>query len=237
MGRIWIVCSGSGGVGKTTISLAIAVGAAKAGKKTILLDACGSSRSCDLILGMESVLTLDMKDVLRDQIRMEAALYPVAQYPNLYLCCASLCEQTPISELSGMLLALHSLCDILVVDMPTGQCVPGRGIIRSGDERLFVLRPENASIRSTERLMLQAKDSDNAACSLIINRSSRDRIKRKTQYSQSTVESLLDMPALACIPEDLSIPECESSARAAIECDGPAWTALSALAKELLSSV
>lgn len=237
MGKIWTVCSGSGGVGKTTIALAIAVGAAKAGKKVILLDACGTSRRCDLVLGMESVLILDMKDVLRDQIRIDAALYPVAQYPNLFLACASLYDQTPVSELSGMLLALHSLCDILIVDMPTGQCALGRGVMRSGDERLFVSRPDNASIRATERLILRVKDSDAATCSLIINRISRERIKRKTQYPQSTVESLLDMPALACIPEDPSIPECENSARSAIECNGPAWSVLSALSKELLSSV
>lgn len=237
MGKIWTVCSGSGGVGKTTISLAIAVGAAKAGKKTILLDACGASRCCDLILGMESMMTLDIKDVLRDQIRMEAALYPVAQYPNLFLACSSLYDQVSISELSGMILALHSLCDILVVDMPTGQCTLGRGIMRLGDERLFISRADNSSIRSTEQLMIHAKDSDAAACSLIINRISREGIKRKTQYPQSTIESLLDIPALACIPEDSSIPECENRARSAIECNGPAWTALSALSKKLLSSV
>jgi len=109
--------------------------------------------------------------------------------------------------------------------------------MRAGDERLFVLRPDNASIRSAEQLMLHAKDSDNAACSLIINRFSRERVKRKTQYQQSTVESLLDMPALACIPEDPSIPECENNTRTAIECNGPAWTILSALSKELLSRV
>lgn len=237
MGKIWAVCSGNGGVGKTTISLAIAAGAAKAGKRTILLDACGSSRCCDLILGMESILTLDIKDVLRNQICMESAIYPVAQYANLSLACASLDDQTPISELSGMILALHCLCDILVVDMPTGQCTLGRGIMRSGDERLFITRPDSSSIRSTEQLMLRAKESDTAACSLIINRINRERIKRKTQFPQSIVENLLDTPALACIPEDPSIPECELNARAAIESNGPAWTALSALSRELLIGI
>lgn len=237
MGKIWTVCSGSGGVGKTMIALSIAVGAAKAGKKTILLDASGLFRSCDLILGMESVITLDMKDVLRDQIRMDTAVYPVAQYTNLSLACACLSDQIPISDLSSMILALHSLCDILVVDMPTGQSTLGKGVMRSGDERLFVTRPDTPSIRSTEQLMLQTRDSDDASCSLIINRVSRERIKRKTQYPQNIVENLLDMPALACIPEDSSIPECECNARAAIECNGPAWTALSALAKALLSGI
>lgn len=234
MGKIWIVCSGSGGVGKTTIALSMAVGAAKAGKKTILLDAAGASRSCDLVLGLESAMTLDMKDILRDQIRMDSALCPAAQYANLSLACASLNGYTPVHELSGMVLALHSMCDILVVDMPTGEHSLGRGVMRSGDERLFVTRPDNASIRSTERLIMRARCEDDVSNSLIINRMSRERVKRKIQYPQDTVENLLDMPALCCIPEDSSVPECECSARSAIESNGPAWTVLSKLCKTLL---
>ncbi|MBE5798745.1 MAG: septum site-determining protein MinD [Clostridiales bacterium] len=236
MGKIWTVCSGSGGVGKTTIALSIAVGAAKAGKKTILLDASGASRSCDLVLGLESIVTLDLMNVLAKQIHMESALYPVMQYENLYLACSSLYDRTPVSELSRIVLALYSLCDILVIDMPTGQSFLGRGVMRTGDERLLITRPDNASIRATERLLAHCS-ADDAISSLVINHASRERIKRKTQYTQDTVQNLLDMPVMACIPEDASIPEGESHARAAIECDGPAWTALSNLSKALLAGV
>lgn len=234
MGKIWTVCSGNGGVGKTTIALSIAAGAAKAGKKTIFLDACGTARSSDLILGLESILTLDLKDVLLNQVRMDNALYDVPQYKNLIAACSSLDGTASIAELSRIIIALHSLCDILVVDMPTGYCFLGRGVMKKGDERLFVTRPDNASVRATERLLMQAMD-DEATNSLIINRMSRDRVRRKTQLAQSTVENLLDMPALSCIPEDASIPECEASNRTAIECDGPAWTHLSTLSKSLLT--
>ena len=235
MGKIWSVCSGNGGVGKTTIALSIAAGAAKAGKKTILLDASGISRSCDLILGLESVVTLDMMDVLSGQIPLQAAVYPAAQYDNLSLACASLRESIPVSQLSRAVLALHSLCDVLVVDMPAGQGTPGRGILREGDERLIVIRPDNACIRAAERVLSQGVD-DPSTVSLVLNHVSRDRIKRKIQYSQDTVQSLLDLPVLVSIPEDGSIPECESHARAAIECNGHAWTALSGLTKALLAN-
>ena len=235
MGRIWSVCSGSGGVGKTTIALSIAVGAAKAGNKTILLDASGYSRSCDLILGLESVMTLDLMDVFSGQIELNTALYPVPQYENLFLICASLCESIPVSELSRSILALHSMCDILVIDMPAGQSCPGRGVMRPGDEILFVLRPDSASVRAVER-MIALQAGNPATSSLILNRTSREKSKRKLQYTQDTVQNLLDLPVLACIPDDLSIPECEYRGRAAIECDGPAWTALSGLAKTLLEN-
>ena len=54
MAKIYAVCSGCGGVGKTMITLSLAVSAAKRGKRTILLDASGVSRACDLALGLEA---------------------------------------------------------------------------------------------------------------------------------------------------------------------------------------
>lgn len=233
MGKIWAVCSGSGGVGKSMIALSLAVGAAKSGRQAILLDASGTARACDLTLGLESVVALDMLDVIHNQVSMEAALYAAPQYPRLRFACASLYDDISVSEISGVLLALHSLCDVLVVDLPTGQADLGRGVLRRGDERLLVTRPDDASVRSAERMMMRCTGSP-ASDSLIINRMKMDRLGKKTQHPQSVVENLLDRPAIACIPEDASIPASELSGKAAIECDGPAWTALSKLTQALL---
>lgn len=88
MGRIWTVCSGSGGVGKPPSRCRWLWAAAKAGKQTVLLDASGISRSCDLILGMESVVVLDMVDVIGQEADLRAALYRVPQYDHLcFACC------------------------------------------------------------------------------------------------------------------------------------------------------
>ena len=199
------------------------------------MDASDYSRSCDLILGLESVMTLDLLDVFSGQIELNAALHPVPQYENLYLTCASLCEPIPASDLVRSILALHSMCDILVVDMPAGQNMPGRGIMRAGDENLFVLRPDGSSVRAAERMIAMQAGSP-ASTSLILNRIGREKAKRKIQFTKDTVQNLLDLPVLACIPDDPSIPECECHCRSAIECDGPAWTALSGLAKALLGN-
>ena len=102
MGRIWSVCSGSGGVGKSMVALSLAVGAAKEGKRTILLDASGAARSCDLILGLESLISLDMMDVLGRQIELSSALYPVPNHPLLQFACASLYDTVSAGEMSGV---------------------------------------------------------------------------------------------------------------------------------------
>lgn len=217
------------------IALSLAVGAAKAGYHTILLDASGISRSCDLIMGMESVVVLDMMDIFKEQVSIESALYPVPRHDHLRFACASLYDDSPVSEISGTVLALQTLCDLLVIDLPTGQIDLGAGIMKSGDERLIITRPDDASIRAAERV-IERSARDEAGISLVINRVCRDRIKHKTQYDQDTVQSVLDRIALGCIPEDPGIAAAEKRGKSAIESDGPAKAALHVLVRKLLNS-
>ena len=233
MGKIWAVCSGSGGVGKSTVALALAAGAAKAGKKTILLDASGISRSCDLILGLESVVVLDMLDVISGQAEIASALYAVNRYDGLEFACASLYDEVPVSELASTIIALNSKCDVLVIDLPTGRAEIGRGVMCMDDCRLVVTRPDDASIRAAERLMMRVKDD--VPSSVVVNRISKTRNRRGTQHHSDVVQSILDCSVIGRIPEDPSIPASEQRGAAAIECDGPAWTALKELLQELLA--
>ena len=234
MGRIFAVCAGNGGVGKSTIALSLAIGASKAGYQTILLDASGMTRSCDLILGMESVITLDMVDVLKSQISIASALYTVPRHEKLRFACASLYNSVPASDLAGVVLALQTLCDVLVIDMATGQTDPGIGIMKQGDERLFVVRPDDASLRATERV-IEYSSRDQAGISLVINRAVRERVKRKTQYDQDTIQTVLDRMVVGYIPEDTGVADAARHGKAAIESDGTAKAALQGMVKKLLN--
>lgn len=233
MSRIWAVCSGSGGVGKTTIALSLAVCAAKAGQRTILLDASGMARSADLALGLQSIVTLDLADVASSQVPLEAALYPVPEMEDLRFACASLYDGTAIEELSGLLLALHSLCDLLVIDLPAGCAFLGRGVLCKGDELIVALRPDDASIRAAERL-LGVMDSGEAERSLVLCRASRALLRQKIQYEQDAVRMTLDYPVLGVVPEDESVPVAAAKGKPAALCDGPAGRALRGIADALL---
>ena len=201
MKGVFAVCSGNGGVGKSTLALALALGAASAGRQTILLDAAGVSRACDLMLGLESAVALDLVDVLSSQASMEHALYAVPQQSRLRFCCASLTDHAPLSELSGAVLALRSLCDVLVIDLPTGQAALETGLLGEGDTRIVVTRPDDASLRAAERVIMLCS-GENATCHVVVNRHSREQEKRGRQYAQDTVQAILDKPVFACIPED-----------------------------------
>lgn len=231
MGRIWAVCSGSGGVGKTTVALSLAERAAKRGYRVILLDASGISRACDLILGLESVITIDLRDVLSQQLDIQAALYAVPGRENLRIANASLYDGMPIAELSGAVLALQSMCDYLIIDLPVGCMRLGEGVMTSEDNWLLVTRPDDASIRACERL-LQAARGTTAGMSLIVNRSQKTRIKRGTQYSAEAVAMLLDCALLGAIPEDENLAV--RRGKSAMEYDGPVRSVLKSILEKLL---
>lgn len=203
MGKMIAVCSGSGGVGKTTVALSLAIGLAHAGQRTVLLDMSAGARCCDLLLGMESVVTIDLSDVISGQAMLETALYPVPSYANLTFVCASLYDGSLPDSFSGAVLALQTMFDYLVLDMPTGCAAIGHGVFGTEDEMLVVLTPDDASIRSAERLINGI--SRDKSVSLVINKASRDMLRHKRQYSPETLEMILDKPVLAQIPDERAI--------------------------------
>ena len=233
MAKIYAVCSGCGGVGKTMIALSLAVSAAKRGKRTILLDASGVSRACDLALGLENMVVLDMADVANRQAGLEAALYKAPKYENLRFACASLYDDVPVTELTSTMLALHSLCDVLVIDCQTGHFAMGRELLVRDDVRVIVTRPDDASIRASERMMTKAGIGMEER-RLVVNRATAQCVRKKAQYDAKTVEMTLDCPLAGCIPEDDSIVDCSQKGRIALECDGPARRALAQLTDALL---
>ena len=199
--RVFALCSGSGGVGKSTLALALACEAAAAGMQTILLDANGVSRSCDLMLGMESVVTTDLVDVLSGQASLQHALYSVPQRDKLRFCCTSLLSNIPSNEFAGVMLALRSMCDVLVIDLPTGDPALVTGLLGEEDVRVFLARPDDSSLRAVERMLMLTAD-EKAGSTVVLCRVKRELIKKGFQYAEETAAQILDRPIAGCIWEN-----------------------------------
>ena len=177
-----------------------------------------------------------MADVANRQAGLEAALYKAPKYENLRFACASLYDDVPVTELTSTMLALHSLCDVLVIDCQTGHFAMGRELLGRDDVRVIVTRPDDASIRASERMMTKAGIGMEER-RLVVNRATAQRVRKKAQYDAKTVEMTLDCPLAGCIPEDDSVAACSQKGRIALECDGPARRALAQLTDVLLGEV
>ena len=64
MGKIFAVTSGKGGVGKSTVSVGLAVSFSKLGYKTLIIDMDEGLRCLDLMLGVDKQVVLDLSDIL-----------------------------------------------------------------------------------------------------------------------------------------------------------------------------
>ncbi|MBQ9008151.1 MAG: AAA family ATPase [Clostridia bacterium] len=199
MGKIWTIASGSGGTGKSSIAVALAQIAAGDRKKTLLLDAAGPFRTCDLFLGIQSLVTVDLTDVLVDHVKMDSAIYSLPGSPFLSYACTSLVTCLPLDELSELILALQGKFDLIILDLPTGSDPFSASLMKGEDRILLVTRPDPFSLRPCEALM-QNYRSMPAQIVPVVNLEDRALLRRKMQYDSDTMSLLLDSRVLGPVP-------------------------------------
>ena len=71
--RTILICSGKGGVGKTTTTANLGVALARQGCRPVVLDADFGLRNLDLLLGLENRIVYTAQEVLAESCRLEQA--------------------------------------------------------------------------------------------------------------------------------------------------------------------
>lgn len=74
MGKVLVVTSGKGGVGKTTTSANIGTGLALEGYKVLLIDTDIGLRNLDVVMGLENRIVYDLIDVIEGRCKIKQAL-------------------------------------------------------------------------------------------------------------------------------------------------------------------
>ena len=148
----WFVHSLAGGVGKSTLAVALALAAAESGKDTILLDASGSGRAADEMLGVHEVDVLDLTDVAAGEAEAGAVCYRPQKLPNLRYALVSHEDPAFIEDYDREIRMLEQDCGLLIIDVPAFD----RGIRRTPfaeeDRVLLVARADRWSYRGLSSL-------------------------------------------------------------------------------------
>ena len=98
-GRVIVITSGKGGVGKTTTSANIGTALAKEGYKVVLIDTDLGLRNLDLLLGLENRIVYTLVDVVEGHCKLKQALVKDKKYPNLCLLAAAQTrDKTAVSQ-------------------------------------------------------------------------------------------------------------------------------------------
>src|SRR5947207_12281374 len=89
MGKVVVVTSGKGGVGKTTSTAALGAALAQSGQNVVVVDFDVGLRNLDLVMGAERRVVFDLINVVQGVAKLPQALIRDKRLKNLWLLQAS----------------------------------------------------------------------------------------------------------------------------------------------------
>ena len=124
MGKVIVITSGKGGVGKTTTTANLGTGLAAVGKKVCLVDTDIGLRNLDVVLGLENRIVYDLLDVVEGRCRVRQALIKDKQYGDrlVLLPAAQTREKDEINpeQMRELMDQLKEDYDFVILDSPAG---------------------------------------------------------------------------------------------------------------------
>lgn len=202
MARIIVFASGKGGTGKTTVVANLGTTLAQLGKKTIALDADVTMANLGLILGLEGK-KITLHEVLSGKKKAKQAVYNGPAGLKVVPCGMSLngVQKVRLERLKKVVSDLAANADFLLVDGPSGMGHDSITALAAAQEAIVVVTPNFASVLEAMKIKHVVERLHAKSPELIINRASGER----TDLPQNEIESILELPVLGVIPEDIEI--------------------------------
>ncbi len=208
-GRVIVITSGKGGVGKTTTSANIGTALARAGNKVVLIDTDIGLRNLDLLLGLENRIVYTLVDVVEERCKLKQALVKDKKNPNLCLLAAAQTRDKSAvtqEQLKSICEELSKDNDFILVDCPAGIEQGFQNAISGATEAIVVTTPEMSAVRDADRIigLLEAKE-EIQSYKLLVNRVRPNLIKANDMMSIEDVTDILSCSLIGIIPEDSGI--------------------------------
>jgi cell division ATPase MinD len=205
MVRIINICSGKGGVGKTTVALNLAVALQKFGKKVVVVDCNLTTSHVGLYLGTYS-LPNTLNNFLRGDARLQDVVY--THNSGIRFIPASLNPKDLINinadNLKSELVKTFSDYDFVLIDSAPGIGREATIAMNASDETLFVAEPFIPSVVDIAKY-LQIPDFMKLKPNGIVLNKVR---KKKYELSENDIRQFTNLPVIVSIPEDENILKC-----------------------------
>ncbi|RTZ60294.1 MAG: septum site-determining protein MinD [Gammaproteobacteria bacterium] len=203
--KVYVVTSGKGGVGKSTVTANVATALAKLGKKVLVLDADIGLRNLDMLLGLENRIVYDILDVVEGRATPDKAFIKDKRGLPLYLIAANQTKnkdaisQEQMTDLVNHLKEDYDF-DYIFIDSPAGIEQGFKNAASPADAALVVVNPEVASVRDADRVIGLLENMEKNEIYLIINRIDWKKVKKGEMMSVDDVKEILKIPVLGVVP-------------------------------------
>ncbi len=207
-GRVLVVTSGKGGVGKTTTTANIGAGLALLGRKVCLIDADIGLRNLDVVLGLENRIVYDLTDVVEGNCRVRQALIKDKRTENLYLLPAAQTKEKDAvapEQMKALCDELREDFEYIIVDCPAGIERGFKNAIAGADEAIIVTTPEVAAVRDADRIIGLLEASELYEPRLIINRIRPQMVRKGDMMGIDDIIEILAIELLGVVPDDENI--------------------------------
>ena len=207
MTRFVMVTSGKGGVGKTTVSINLGVALRNIGKDVIVLDGNLTTPNVGLYLGVNKV-PVSLHDVIKEEKNILDAMYNHASGIKVIPGNISIDHIGSLDSkrIKKSIEGLRGASEIVIIDSPGGLNKDCLSLLSLVDEVLIVTTPDLVSVTDSLKAIKIAEEKNITVLGVVVNKVKKD----KHELSQNSIETMLNMPVLAFIPDSEDIRESHS---------------------------
>ena len=247
--RVITVTSGKGGVGKTSISINLAIQLARMGKRVVVFDADFGLANIEVMLGVRPQYNLadmmfkgkDLKDII---VHSEEGISFISGGSGIQELATMNREQ--VMFLTSRLIELDEFADVVIVDTGAGISDSVLEFVLASTEVLLVATPEPTSITDAYALLkaLNRKEEfvkEHTSIQMISNRVKNETEGKNVYQKMSVVsEKFLNIPLtyMGSVPMDDQVPKAVMRQKpvSVIHPDAAAARAIKQIAEKLMQS-
>ena len=237
MSQAWMVISGKGGAGKSTVTAGIAIALARHTMQCCCVDADIGLRNLDMLFNMQNKVVYDVLDVAHKDCKLKYALIPDTLHEGLSMLPASQLGDVKAMNADDMCRIIKKIkkcAAYVLVDAPAGL---GRGVdnlLPAVDHTVLVCTADDVSIRDAERVISVLEAAGKPRPMLVVNRVIPEMVVSGEMYSPQTVAATLDVPLLGYVPEDRTVIACINRHESFMDRECPAREAMERITQRFL---